>query len=248
MNDIQYFRTFALIEEGQPDIPKNYVVRVVLAKHYDAALSREVLLKREMEIAAEQVCASEDREAALREELAEVKRHVKQADMVFNMLRIACDATGETTALVYSKLGDMLNAKAEAEALQQRLTVSEQRAGVMEKALMRIARPHDCGCLPCTGDCTSKLSLEITVDAMREIAISALKPAEEVESWKQLAVGDTVEYLGSGDSREDCYSCMTIGNKYSITEAPDDFGTMVVLDDDGDEISVISGDFRRIKP
>ena len=69
------------------------------------------------------------REAALRDELAEVKRHVKQADMVFNMLRIACDATGETTALVYSKLGDMLNAKAEAEALQQRLTVAEQLLG-----------------------------------------------------------------------------------------------------------------------
>ena len=63
--------------------------------------------------------------------------------------------------------------------LQQRLTVAEQRAGVMEKALTRIARPHGCGCLPCTGDCTSKLSLEITVDAIRDIAIAALKPAEE---------------------------------------------------------------------
>lgn len=69
--------------------------------------------------------------------------------------------------------------RAERDVLQQRMTVAEQRAGVMEKALMRIARPHDCGCLPCTGDCTSKLSLEITVDCMRETAEAALKPAAE---------------------------------------------------------------------
>lgn len=62
--------------------------------------------------------------------------------------------------------------------LQQRLTVAEKRAAVMEKALSRIAREHDCGCSPCTGSCTSQVALEITVDAMRDIAISALKPAE----------------------------------------------------------------------
>ena len=64
------------------------------------------------------------------------------------------------------------------DALQQRLTVAEQRAAVMEKALSRIAREHDCGCSPCTGSCTSQVALEITVDAMRDIAIAALKPAE----------------------------------------------------------------------
>ena len=69
----------------------------------------------------------------------------------------------------------------EREALQQRLTVAEQRAGVMEKALTRIAREHDCGCWPCTWSCTSRIALEIAVDAMRDIAISALKPAEEGE-------------------------------------------------------------------
>ena len=80
------------------------------------------------------------REAALREELSEVKRHVKNADMVFDLLRIACDATGETTALVYSKLGDMLNASAERDALQQRLTVAEKRASVLESAAREMIR------------------------------------------------------------------------------------------------------------
>ena len=66
----------------------------------------------------------------------------------------------------------------ERDALQQRLTVAEQRAAVMEKALSRIAREHDCGCSPCTGSCTSQVALEITVDAMRDIAIAALKQAD----------------------------------------------------------------------
>ena len=96
---------------------KEHNVRYVSEVDYDAALARE---------------------AALREELAEVKRHVKNADMVFDLLRIACDATGETTALVYSKLGDMLNAKAEAEALQQRLTVAEQRAEILEREFKKL--------------------------------------------------------------------------------------------------------------
>lgn len=68
--------------------------------------------------------------------------------------------------------------KFDLDALQQRLTVAEKRAAVMEKALSRIAREHDCGCSPCTGSCTSQVALEITVDAMRDIAIAALKPAE----------------------------------------------------------------------
>lgn len=48
MSDIQYFRTLVIVDESQPDIPKNYVVRVVLAKHYDAALSREDALRVEL--------------------------------------------------------------------------------------------------------------------------------------------------------------------------------------------------------
>lgn len=65
--------------------------------------------------------------------------------------------------------------------IQQRLTVAEQRSAVIEKALSRIAREHDCGCSPCTGSCTSQVALEITVDAMRDIAIASLKPAAEGE-------------------------------------------------------------------
>ena len=93
----------------------------------------------------------------------------------------ACEAAEREAALResltdkredYNKLGDRYD------ALQQRLTVAEQRAAVMEKAISRIAREHDCGCSPCTGSCTSQVALEITVDAMRDIAIAALKPAE----------------------------------------------------------------------
>lgn len=79
----------------------------------------------------------------------------------------------------YESMRDRKNSIVE---LQQRLTVAEKRAIIMEKALTRIARPHDCGCLLCTGDCTSKLSLEITVDDMRDTAELALKPAAEVKS------------------------------------------------------------------
>ncbi|MBX9404782.1 hypothetical protein K5E40_03715 [Pseudomonas baetica] len=42
------------------------------------------------------------------------------------------------------------------------------------KALERIARPHDCGCVPCTGSCTSEMSLQITVEEMRELARAAI--------------------------------------------------------------------------
>lgn len=45
------------------------------------------------------------------------------------------------------------------------------------EALERIARPHDCGCLPCIGSCTSEISLQITVDEMREIASTAIAKA-----------------------------------------------------------------------
>lgn len=45
------------------------------------------------------------------------------------------------------------------------------------KALERIARPHDCGCVPCTGSCTSEMALQITVDEMRELARAAIAKA-----------------------------------------------------------------------
>ena len=129
------------------------------------------------------------REDALREELDRHKSLYNQLEKALS--RVHCmygkrllDLTGERqTVLVpdeeFVKYFEELKClKVENSALQQRLTVAEQRAAVMEKALSRIAREHDCGCSPCTGSCTSQVALEITVDAMRDIAIAALKPAE----------------------------------------------------------------------
>ncbi|MBH3364812.1 hypothetical protein [Pseudomonas sp. URMO17WK12:I11] len=45
------------------------------------------------------------------------------------------------------------------------------------EALERIAREHDCGCVPCTGSCRSKEALEITVEEIQEIARAALAKA-----------------------------------------------------------------------
>lgn len=63
-------------------------------------------------------------------------------------------------------------------SLQQRLTAAEQRNTIMTKALERITRPHDCGCVPCTGSCASKYALEIALEEIREIAGAAIKPTE----------------------------------------------------------------------
>jgi hypothetical protein len=43
-----------------------------------------------------------------------------------------------------------------------------------ERALTRLASPHACGCLPCTGQCVSQESLKITLDAIRDEARAAL--------------------------------------------------------------------------
>lgn len=72
----------------------------------------------------------------------------------------------------YRNLNDSLMAR------NLELTAAEQRNAVMTKALERITRPHDCGCVPCTGSCTSKYALEITLEEIREIAGAALQPTE----------------------------------------------------------------------
>lgn len=59
---------------------------------------------------------------------------------------------------------------------EQQKRLSEQNDYLLA-ALDRIARPHDCGCVPCTGDCTSMLSLEIAIDEIRELAKSAIARA-----------------------------------------------------------------------
>lgn len=132
----------------------------------------------------EKMGAALGREAALREELdnhdcatllinAWVDAHGKQIpwDKAIEIIAVA-------TKMPYAEKTRLLCLDDQYELLQQRLTVAEHRAAVMEKALSRIAREHDCGCSPCTGSCTSQVALEITVDAMRDIAIAALKPAE----------------------------------------------------------------------
>lgn len=45
------------------------------------------------------------------------------------------------------------------------------------EALERIARPHDCGCVPCTGQCRSQIALEIAVEEMQELARAAIAKA-----------------------------------------------------------------------
>jgi hypothetical protein len=70
-------------------------------------------------------------------------------------------------------------------------------------------------------------------------------PIRPVLDWRVWAVGDTVRYLGSGgDEDRWCHARMTINSDYLIHEAPDEHESMLVLDDDGDEISVLVGEFE----
>lgn len=46
------------------------------------------------------------------------------------------------------------------------------------KALERISREHDCGCVPCVGSCRSKEALEIAVEEIQEIARAAIAKAQ----------------------------------------------------------------------
>lgn len=149
----------------------------------------------------QKACEAAEREAALREELAALRESYeamrdRKNSIVYLQQRLTSAEQRESEAreelldlsrkldVFYSRSHGIKNLSAiedandKSKALQQRLTVAEKRAAVMEKALNRIAREHDCGCSPCTGSCTSQVALEITVDAMRDIAIAALKPAE----------------------------------------------------------------------
>jgi len=50
-------------------------------------------------------------------------------------------------------------------------------APALLKALERIARPHDCGCKPCTSTCRNQIALEIAVEEMQELARAAIAKA-----------------------------------------------------------------------
>lgn len=94
MNDIQYFRTCVVVDEGQPNIPESHILRVVFASHYDAVLARE---------------------SALREELATSREAFKE----------------ELDGVKYTRR----KFRQDRDALQQRLTVAEQRASELEQLL-----------------------------------------------------------------------------------------------------------------
>ena len=127
------------------------------------------------------------REAALREELYQAKE-ARDAEMLNGVrtqqrLTVAEQKLGYAYDWGYSDGQNYPNGYSDKEDRDKCVAellkpAAEQRAAVMEKALSRIAREHDCGCSPCTGSCTSQVALEITVDAMRDIAIAALKQAD----------------------------------------------------------------------
>lgn len=53
----------------------------------------------------------------------------------------------------------------------------ETSAVDMLAALQRIAKPHDCGCRPCTGQCLSQEALQIYIDEFRDIARATVAKA-----------------------------------------------------------------------
>ena len=57
-----------------------------------------------------------------------------------------------------------------------RMVLTQQRDELL-KTLERISRPHDCGCVPCTGSCTSQEALQITVDEIRNLAKATIAKA-----------------------------------------------------------------------
>ncbi len=90
---------------------------------------------------------------------------------------------------------------------------------------------------------------KLDYDALREKLmeyqhIAKADPANRSD-WPSWQVGDTVQYLSAGDFVHDR---MTVGSHYLIHEAPDDHETMIVLDDDGDELAVLVGEFEWVKP
>lgn len=143
----------------------------------NAALDREAALAGHLDAALRQVKANWDYAQDKQQRLTVAERWESEAREELLDLSRKLDAFYSRSHGI-KNLSAIEDANDKSKALQQRLTVAEQRAAVMEKALSRIAREHDCGCSPCTGSCTSKVALEITVDAMRDIAIAALKPAE----------------------------------------------------------------------
>lgn len=126
------------------------------------------------------------------------------------------------------------------DALQALLTAADERADALVSALTLVT---DGGFDSDTGS-GSWGSVRITAEDWDRI-----KAAQSGgQDWQAWAVGNTVRYQGSGQDGEDCYCRMTKGSDYLIHEAPDDHESMLVLDDDGDELCVLVGEFKWIKP
>ena len=144
---------------------------------------------------------------------------------------------------------------AERDALQVLLTAADerddQRKELLRTSLIAMKRIYQAGydrIIDAGGTCDTPEYMMDGDPTVREIR-AALKPAEGGgDDWKSWAVGNTVRYQGSGQDGEDCYCRMRKGSDYLIHEAPDDHESMVVLDDDGDELCVLVGEFKWIKP
>lgn len=105
--------------------------------------------------------------------------------------------TRDTTAITaataplekeYQRIAELYNREATAhEETQNRLLARVVR---LETALKRIARPHDCGCKPCTGQCMSEEALKITLDEIRNIAREALSDPDP-----RIALAESMGYM-----------------------------------------------------
>lgn len=98
----------------------------------------------------------------------EAQRAVDSA-FIGGRLRDACN--GHPSAQIpwpHALLHDAANAIESLRAENQR----------MRSALERIAAGRDCGCRPCTGDCTSRDALLAELDGLRDVARKAVTMEE----------------------------------------------------------------------
>lgn len=144
----------------------------VAAEDYEAALAREAALREELNGYEPASSGTASKRARWLLNIQDAIKYGLPKHLVGRLNNTAKEIQNSI------KYGGTKRLRDENEALQQRLTDAEKRSAIMEKALTRIAREHDCGCWPCTGSCVSQTALEITVEAMREIASDALKPVE----------------------------------------------------------------------
>ncbi len=72
-------------------------------------------------------------------------------------------------------------------------------------------------------------------------------PVERVEQddWRSWRVGEPLIYQPDEGDEGFVHASLTPGNEYAVHEVADEHETMVVLDDDGDELGVLVGEFVR---